>query len=112
MDEDKTPKKRPKKPFEGAKDGKPFTSENQPTSEAKKAGWEEWRARRMLTQSIIAKMAEGENLNQYIQSLLDNAKLGNSKAIETINKGIEEQVDKSEVTITKIGKDLADESYT
>lgn len=108
---EKTPKKRPKKPFEGAIDGKPFTSDNQPSPEAKKEGWKEWRERRMLTQIIAKKMAEGTTLEEYYDSLLANAKLGNSKAIETINKGIEDQIDKSEVLVTKVGKDLADEKY-
>lgn len=100
----KTTIKLPVKPFTG-QEGNTFSKDNQPPPEAKKAGWEEWRARRMLTQSIIAKMTEGENLDEYIQSLLDNAKLGNAKAIETINKGIEDQVDKSEV-VHKVEKDI------
>lgn len=104
-DDQKTPQKRPKKPFAGAKDGRPFTKENQPSPEAKKEGWKEWRERRMLTQIIAKKMAEGTTLEEYYQSLLDNAKLGNAKAIETINKGIEDQVDKSEV-VHKVEKDI------
>jgi len=96
-DEEKTSSKRRDHHLKGAIDGKPFTSENQPSPEAKKAGWKEWREKRMLTQMIAKKMAQGTTLEEYYQSLLDNAKAGNAKAIETINKGIEDQIDKSEV---------------
>lgn len=104
-DEEKTSSKRRDHHLKGAIDGKPFTSENQPPPEAKKAGWKEWREKRMLTQMIAKKMAQGSTLEDYYQSLLDNAKAGNAKAIETINKGIEDQVDKSEVT-HKVEKDI------
>ena len=70
---------------------KQFTSEYQPSPEAKKAGWQEVRAQKLLTQMILKKMAEGTNLNEYVDSLLTNAKEGNAKAIDTINNGIEEQ---------------------
>lgn len=92
----KTSKKRPVKPFRGAVDGTPFTPINQPTPEQKKAGWQELRAQRLLTQAILAKMAEGNNLKEYIESLVKNAKKGNAKAIETVNKGIEDDVLKIE----------------
>jgi len=96
--EDKTPKKRPKIPFTGVKDGKSFTSENQPSPEAKKAGWEEMRAKKLLTQKIVEKLTGGKTLEEYVEALYQLATIdGNSKAIETINKGIEDQVDKSEV---------------
>ena len=39
-------------------------------------------------------------MDEYVDALFDLAKDGNAKAIETINKGIEEQIDKSEVTVT------------
>ena len=71
--------------------GVKFTAENQPSPEAKKAGWQELRAQKLLTQMILKKMAEGNNLNEYVDSLLTNAKDGNAKAIDTINNGIEEQ---------------------
>ena len=96
---DKTTIKRPKKPFTGS-EGVTFSKDHQPTPEQKKEGWKEWREKRMLTQMIAKKMAQGSTLEDYYQSLLDNAKAGNAKAIETINKGIEEQIDKSEVTVT------------
>ena len=101
---DKTTKKRPKKPFTGS-EGVTFSKDHQPTPEKKKEGWKEWREKRMLTQMIAKKMAQGTTLEEYYQSLLDNAKLGNAKAIETINKGIEDQIDKSEVT-HKVEKDI------
>jgi len=93
MDEvKKTPKKRPAKPFRGAIDGKPFTKETQPTPEAKSEGWKNLRAQRLLTQGILAHMTKGKNMQEFINSLYANAKKGNPKAIETIVKGIEEDV--------------------
>ncbi|MBK8146599.1 MAG: hypothetical protein IPK62_17230 [Bacteroidetes bacterium] len=78
-----------------------FTSEKQPTSEQKIHGWEVRRQKKLLTQKIVEKMTEGKTLDDYVDSLYHLATVeGNSKAIETINKGIEEQVDKSEVTVT------------
>ena len=71
--------------------GVKFTADNQPSPEAKKAGWQEVRAQKLLTQMILKKMAEGNNLTEYVDSLLTNAKDGNAKAIDTINNGIEEQ---------------------
>ena len=71
--------------------GVKFTAENQPSPEAKKAGWQELRAQKLLTQMILTKMAEGNNLKEYVESLVTNAKEGNAKAIDTINNGIEEQ---------------------
>lgn len=100
--DDKTTKKRPKKPFVG-NEGVTFSKENQPSPEAKKAGWKEWREKRMLTQMIANKMAEGTTLEEYYESLLKNAKLGNPKAIETINKGIEEQTDNVTIKHQGIG---------
>lgn len=71
--------------------GVKFTAENQPSPEAKKAGWQELRAQKLLTQKILEEMTKGTNMNDYFQSLLNNAKEGNAKAIDTINNGIEEQ---------------------
>ena len=71
--------------------GVKFTSENQPSGAAKSKGWLELRAQRLLTQKILEEMTKGTNMNDYFQSLLDNAKAGNAKAIDTINNGIEEQ---------------------
>lgn len=82
---------------------KPFTSENQPSSDAKKRGWKEFRAERHLTQAIIKEMLGDDgkptkSFKEYITSLVDNAKLGNAKAIEAINKFIEDDVQKIDVT--------------
>ena len=88
--------KRPAKPFKG-NEGKKFDSVNQPTPEAKKAGWQEWRKERHLTQEILKKLVgkDGqptEDFKSYIDSLFLNAKLGNPKAMETINKSIEDDI--------------------
>lgn len=114
--EAKSTKKLPAKPFTG-KEGNTFSKDNQPAPELKKAGWQELRKQRHLTQSIIAHMI-GEDgkpkkaFKEYMESLVKNAMIGNPKAIETINKGLEDiEVVKSETTI-KIGKDLADETYS
>jgi hypothetical protein len=114
-DNEKTSKKRPVKPFKGAVDGVPFTSENQPSSEAKRQGWQKVRADRILTQMVLAEMTgdECKNLKAYVKSLIDNAKNGNSKAIETINKCMEEDVIKiaqtdsegNDIDVTKLPTD-------
>jgi len=93
--EDKTSKK-PRKLVNGAIDGKPFSKEYQPTPEAKSKGWQEKRAEKLLTQKILEVLLNGKNLEDYVKSLFDNAKEGNSKAIETINNGIQENVTKQE----------------
>ena len=82
-----------------------FTSEKQPTSEQKKAGWEFKRQQKLLTQKIIEKLTGGKKMDEYVDALFDLAKDGNAKAIETINKGIEYHVDKSEV-VHKVEKDI------
>lgn len=74
-----------------------FTSDNQPPPEAKKAGWEELRSRRLLTQAIIKEMfgddgVGTDSFKSYITSLITNAKMGNPKAIDAVNKGIEEEI--------------------
>ena len=105
--------KSPKKPpilFNGNEHGIPYSATNQPSPEAKSEGWKKKRAQRLLTQEIL-KVMDGQTLTDYVQSLVTNAKLGNVKAIETINKGIEEEIQKIEVTQKKAGKDLADEDY-
>lgn len=92
-----TPKKR-RPVMNGSKTGKNFTTENQPSPEAKSLGWQERRKLRLLTQEIIKHMAEGNNLTEYVKSLIQNAKHGNPKAIETVNKGIEDDIIKIEHT--------------
>lgn len=93
----------PHPPFTGV-EGKKFSSENQPTPEAKKAGWKQIREQRHLTQEII-KMMIGEDgkptqtFKEYMAALVSNAKTGNPKAIDAINKCIEDEVTKIEQTI-------------
>ena len=103
--EDKTTEKRRDVSLKGPADGVKFSSTNQPSSEAKKQGWEERRKQRYLTQEIIKKMIADDGLptdtfNGYISSLITNAKNGNAKAIETVNRAIEEDIIKSEIAIT------------
>lgn len=104
MDDKKTSEKPRKVVLNGAKDGIPFSSENQPSPESKKQGWEERRKRRYLTQEIIKKMIREDGtptdtFDSYILSLITNARNGNAKAIETINKAIEDDILKSEVSV-------------
>ena len=94
-----TPKKRQRKLLNGAADGKPFTTENQPTPEQKKKGWEERRKERLLTQSILSHLLgsnldDNAKLEDYTAALLKLAKEGNTKAIETINKALEDDIQK------------------
>ena len=84
----------------GIETGKAFTKDNQPSPEAKSKGWEARRAERLLTQKIIEKLTGANNLEEYVDSLFNNAKMGNAKAIDTLNNGIEEQITKTETTIT------------
>lgn len=90
--------------------GKTFTSDYQPSPEAKKKGWEEFRKERHLTQSII-KMMLGEDgkpndtFGEYLQSLVTNAKLGNPKAIDAVNKCLEDEIIKVAQTNTA-GEDV------
>lgn len=93
----KTTKKLPVKPFTGV-EGNTFAASNQPTPEQKSEGWKKRRAERLLTQAILSFMTDGKNLDDYIQSLYKNATKGNPKAIETINKGIEDDVIKIAAT--------------
>ncbi len=95
----KTTEKQRKKNLLTGKEGNKFTSDNQPTPEQKSKGWQERRAEKLLTQKIIEKLTEGTNLEEYIDSLIKNAKAGNPKAIDTINNGLEEQVSKTEVKV-------------
>ena len=93
----KTSNKRPPKPFKGAVDGKPFTTDNQPSPEAKKAGWEQWRKERHLTQSIIKEMlgTDGkptDTFKDFIAALVGNAKAGNPKAIDVVTRCIEDDI--------------------
>ena len=76
---------------------RPFTSNNQPSPEAKKLGWEELRKRRLLTQGIIKELINDDgtpkpSFHSYFKALIDNAKAGNAKSIETVNKALEDDI--------------------
>jgi len=102
----KTTRKLPAKPFTG-KEGNTFSATNQPDPSLKSLGWQEWRKERHLTQSII-KALTGENkakFDEYIESLLKNAKAGNPKAIDAVNKCLEDEIIKVAQTNTA-GEDV------
>lgn len=107
----KTPKKRPVKPFRGAEDGKPFTTENQPDPELKKKGWEKWRKDRHLTQTVIKHLGNEKSLTAYVKKLIALAEKGNPKAIDAINKCLEDDIIKVANTDTQGNdiKNLSDE---
>lgn len=91
----KTTGKLPAKPFTG-KEGNTFSKDNQPSSELKKKGWEQWRKERILTQEIIKRMVgtDGQpttKMNTFINKLFTNANKGNPKAIDVLTKSIEDQ---------------------
>ena len=90
--------------------GVKFTSNNQPSPEAKKKGWEEFRKERHLTQSIIKMMLgedgkPNETFTGYLESLVRNAQLGNPKAIDAVNKCLEDEIIKVAQTNTA-GEDV------
>lgn len=90
-------RKKGKGAIRGADAGNRFSSTNQPTPEAKRAGWQEVRKQRLLTQGIIALMVgkDGkptDTFKGYLRSLVDNAKMGNAKAIEALNKIMEDDI--------------------
>lgn len=100
----KTTRKLPKKPFTG-EEGNSFSSTNQPSSELKKKGWEEWRKQRNLTQAVIKYLigetdAEGKPIkfNEYVESLVMNAQAGNATAIGAVNKCLEDEIIKVAAT--------------
>ena len=102
MEDGKTSEKPQRSVLKGAVDGVPFSATNQPSSEAKKQGWEERRKQRLLTQSILesitGEQSDGtDRLKDYTDSLIKLAKEGNAKAIDTINKAIEDDIQKIQV---------------
>ena len=112
---EKTTKKLPKNPFTGA-EGNSFAADNQPSPEAKRLGWEELRKRRLLTQGIIKELINDDGTPKdsfvsYFRALIDNAKMGNAKSIETVNKAIEDEVIKVAQTDTA-GNDLPKSDLT
>lgn len=79
------------------KEGNKFTSTNQPSPEAKRLGWQEVRKQRLLTQGIIKLMVDQHGMptrtfQDYLRSLVSNAKMGNAKAIEALNKIMEDDI--------------------
>lgn len=106
--EDQTTDKRPAR-LMGPDDGVKFTSDYQPSPEAKSEGWRKKKAERLLTQMIIKKIIgenEGEGqLEDYVDKMIELAKNGNPKAIDTINSRLEDEVIKLALTDNE-GKDL------
>jgi hypothetical protein len=107
---EETSKKRPAKPFVG-NEGNRFSSDSQPDPKAKSLGWQEVRKQRHLTQSIIKEMigedgTPTESFKSYLAALVKNAKSGNPKAIDAINRCIEDEITKiehsGELAITQI----------
>jgi hypothetical protein len=92
----KTSVKRARKPGNGGTvlpdPPKPFTRETQPSPKAKSEGWKKRRAERILTQEILSYVMRDNNLKDYVTNLFKNANKGNAKAIETINRSIEDDV--------------------
>ncbi len=94
----------------GAVDGKPFTTTNQPTPEQKKFGWQELRKQRLLTQGIIKLMLNPDGtptptFDSYFDALVKNARAGNPKAIDAINKCLEDDIVKTAMVDTE-GNDV------
>jgi len=100
--EKETPIKRRHR-LNGVKDGVSFTKDNQPSPELKKAGWQELRKQRHLTQEIIKMMIDddGKPTKTFIEfkkALINNANKGNPKAIDVINKCLEDEIIKVAAT--------------
>lgn len=97
-----TSKKRPARPFQGAKDGKPFTKDNQPPPEAKSAGWQRVRAERHFTKEILRQMGlidgDGKPFVEYIRQVRQLAEEGNTEAMKQIRQAIEDDVKLIDVT--------------
>ena len=97
---EKTPKR--KQPVSKS----PFTSEYQPSPEAKKMGWQRLREQRLLTQNILKMYMDDNGLptkegKDLFKSLHENAKNGNAKALDIISKAIEDDVQKVAITDTE-----------
>jgi hypothetical protein len=83
--------------------GVKFTSDNQPPPEAKKAGWKQLREQRLLTQNLLKMLLDENGIpttdgTSFFQSLLNNAKGGNPKAIDVLVNSLEDQVTKTDIT--------------
>jgi hypothetical protein len=99
---EKTSIKRPPKPFTGT-EGVRLSATNQPSPERKKLGWQEIRKKRLLTQELIKELIEDdgtpkESFKAYLRALIENAKTGNPKAIDAVNKILEDDVTKIELS--------------
>jgi hypothetical protein len=87
----------------GPNDGVKFSSSNQPSPERKTLGWQEIRKKRLLTQERIKELIEDdgtpkESFKAYLRALIENAKTGNPKAIDAVNKILEDDVTKIELS--------------
>jgi len=100
--QEKTSTKRPRKPFTGT-EGVRLSATNQPSPERKSLGWQEIRKKRLLTQELIKELIEDdgtpkESFKAYLKALIQNAKDGNPKAIDAVNKILEDDVTKIELS--------------
>jgi len=98
---DTTKKRQPNRV--GPNDGVKFSSTNQPSPERKSLGWQEIRKKRLLTQELIKELIEDdgtpkESFKAYLRALIQNAKDGNPKAIDAVNKILEDDVTKIELS--------------
>ena len=89
--------------MDGIKTGVPYSATNQPSPEAKRLGWQEIRKKRLLTQELIKELIEDdgtpkESFKAYLRALIQNAKDGNPKAIDAVNKILEDDVTKIELS--------------
>lgn len=105
-----TSKKRPVRPFNGAADGKPFSAENQPSPEAKKAGWEERKKERLFTGEVWSQLVgkDGMKLTDFTKKMIKLAEGGNPKAIEKVLGAIEDdsiKLDASGEVVIRIQRD-------
>lgn len=95
-----SPKKRPAKPFKGVESStKPFTKENQPSSESKSAGWTRKRLLRDLLQlTIDGEQPDAKIVKAFIagylgkkeKELSDNLTLEQCMDLRLIEKAIKE----------------------
>lgn len=95
--------KKPRPVMDGIKTGVPYSATNQPSPEAKRLGWQEIRKKRLLTQELIKELIEDdgtpkESFKAYLRALIQNAKDGNPKAIDAVNKILEDDVTKIELS--------------
>lgn len=96
-----TPKKRQSRVY-GAKDGKPFTPENQPSPQAKSDGWKRRRAEMLLSKAIAEQLGVDTDdkapLKKYAKRLVELAQEGNTEAMKQVRSSVEDVVDKVDLT--------------